>query len=765
MCGPCLLFQVVEYNDGTNPDELTIMSRRQATRRRRPPKDSKAVKRPNPSKGPKGRPRKFLSAEALEKLKPKQQQKYQQSRLAAARYQRNKADKEIERRLKDGEDPVQVRDGVFAKVTAHYVDAGQEVPRMIQTWMGVSQKEMDQTGELDNVSTAGPNGNDADQGPATIVFGPTSEPPPFPAEAKIASTSSHLSLEKSQQILEVEMSPPPGFADQERIPSGNTPSMNVQYFPSRLAHTIPVLKALEDVLHPLKRNKTISSGPTKRQKVVPAVPISAQEASYQKQAHSIKRDGSGVFVGKITGCPRKSNQRGRTKYSRLAIFKSGRLKEFVWFLVGEGVSENGALVTSEGPLGPTRTVSIVANSDAAKSILLKLAPKPEPKSYVDPFCLEEKPHGPDLEDLHCDPPIEAEATSIHQPGREPATSAQVSGTEVEPRIFSKLIRRAQDSPGVSEVLPMSEITCVPLSPSNPENETKAPGSSLRPISADPPANDEACKKRIRSSANSRRPAFIKPVTMSGGSMGVLRRKIIMEIIETCGGVFPGVRELLLPFITAWHKLDKTGKPDARTLQTALNYLVGSAKIRQITFTFQTNKGLMITRTMLALAEIGPSDLKVKDMQRKIEEIYPSIYLPPEAEFDEALRTDQSYVAIYGRHKVVQETQEPIQMKTMYAYDRKNQVQAEKYDERLRLKKARERATQIAQTGIWVSSCYLWTTKIWGSVNERRPLTYFGNRLFWITTRLCTSASWTPSEDSNGSPCLQILSWRVIFTAM
>lgn len=701
ICGSCLLSQVVEYNDGTNLDELTIMSRRQATKRPRPPKNPKAAKVQNLSKGPIGRPRKFLSADALEKLNPKQQQKYQQSQLAAARYQRNKADKEIERRLKDGEDPVHVRDVVFAKVTAHYVDAGQEVPRMIQSWMGVSQKEMDQTGELDDVSTAGPKGNDVDQSPATIVFRPTSKPPPFPAEAKLALTSAHLSLEKSQQLLEVGISPPPGVAGQERIRSETAPSINLQYFPSKLAHTFPVLKALEDVLYPLKRGKTVSSAPTKRQMVVPAVPIHVQETSYQKQAQSIKRDRCGIFFGKITGCPRKSNQRGRTKYSRLAIFKSARLNEFVWFLVGEEVSEDGALVTSERPLRPSRTVSIVANSDAAKSILLQLAPKPESKSYVDSFCLEEKHYGPDLKNLHCDPPIEAAATSIHQPGRGTATPAGDSGTEVEPRIVSKLMRRVQDSPGVSEGLPMSEITYVPLPPTNPENETKALGPSLRPISADPPANDETCKKRVRSSANSRRPAFIKPVTMSGGSMGVLRRKIIMEIIGTCGGVFPGVRELLLPFITAWHKLDKTGKPDARTLQTALNYLVGSAKIRQITFTFQTNKGLMITRTMLALAEIGPSDLKVKDMQRKIEEIYPSIYLPPEAEYDEGLRIDQSYVAIYGRHKVVQETQEPIQMKTMYAYDLKNQAQAAKYDERLRLKKARERATQIAQTGIWV----------------------------------------------------------------
>lgn len=693
------------------------MSRSQAIRRRRRPKKSKAAKGLNLSKGPKGRPRKSLMAAALEKLKPKQQQKYKQSQLAAARYQRNKADKEIEGRLKDGEDPVHVRDGVFAKVTAHYVDAGQEVPRMIQTWMGISQKEMDRIRELGDVSTASPNGNGVDQSPATTAFRPISESPPFPAEAKSALTSAHLSLGNYQQLPKIKISSPPGIAGLGRISSDTALSMNVKYFPSTLAHTLPVLKALDGVLHPLKSGKKISSEPTQKQTVVPAVPIYVKETSYQKQAQLIKRDGCGVFVGEISGRPRKSNQRGRTKHSRLAIFKSARLNKFEWFLSGEEIPENGALVTFEGPPGPSRTVSIVANSDAATSILLKLAPKPEPTSYVDSFGPEEKHYGPDLKNLHGDPTVESDATSIHQLGGGTATPARVSRTEVEPRIVSESMRRFQDSHWVSKVVPMSEMTSVAFSPTNPENETEALESSPRSISVDPPANDETCKKRIRSSANSRRPAFIKPVTMSGGSMGVLRRKIIMEIIGTCGGVFPGVRELLLPFITAWHKLDKTGKPDARTLQTALNYLVGSAKIRQITFTFQTNKGLMITRTMLALAEISPTDLKVKDMQRKIEEIHPSIYLPPEVVFDEALRTDQSYVALYGRHKVVQETQEPIQMKTMYAYDLKNEAQAAKYDERLRLKKARERATQIAQTGIWVRKLLSLYDYDLGTLNE------------------------------------------------
>lgn len=689
------------FNDGTKLDELTIVSSQNIGRRKRLT-NSKAAKEPNLPKGPKGRPRKFLTAAALEKLKPKQRQKYQQSQLAAARYQRNKADKEISKRLENGEDPVYVRNDVFAKMTAHYVDAGQEVPRMIQTWMGVSETEVNQIRELNDVIIADPGGDGVDQH--------TSESPVFLTEAKSALTSAHLSPGNSQQLLEVGISLPPGVAGQERRPSETSSSMNLQYFPSKLAHTIPILKAPEKVLHPLESGKNLSSGPTKQQTVVSAVPRYVQETSYQKQAQLIKRDSCGVFVGKISGCPRKSNQRGRTKHSRLAIFKSACLNKFEWFDVGEETREDGALGTSkgplgyserplgtsEGPLGSSRTVSVVASSDIAKSVL------PEPKPYIDSYDPEERRFEAGLSGLHGDPLIQAEASSLRQYGGGNTTPAHSSATVVEPRIFSESMSSFQYSSNTSGVAPIPERTPLPASPTIPEKKAKAVGSSHRLISAGSPANHESRKKRIRSSANSRRPAFIQPVTMSGGSMGVLRRKIIMEIIETCGGVFPGVRELLLPFITAWHKLDKTGKPDARTLQTALNYLVGSAKIRQITFTFQTNKGLMITRTMLALAEISPSNWKVKDMQRKIEESHPSIYLPPEAEFDEALRTDQSYVAIYGRHKIVQETQEHIQMKTMYAYDFKNEAQAAKYDERLKLKKAEERASQIAQNGIWVS---------------------------------------------------------------
>lgn len=610
------------------------------------------------------------------------------------------------RRLENGEDPVYVRDDVFAKLTAHYANTGQEVPRMIQTWMGVSETEVNQIRELDDLITADPDGASVDQNPVTVTLGPTSESPPFPAEDKLALASAHLG--NSQQPPEVRISSPPVVAGQERQPSETGPSMNLQYFPSKLAHTIPILKTPEDVLPPSESGKKLSSGPIKMQRAVPVVPTYVQETSYQKQAQLIQRDGCGVFVGKISGCPRKSNQRGRTKHSRLAIFKSARLNKFEWFDAEVEISENGAPGTSEGPLGYSegplgslRAVSVVGNSDAAKGILLKLAPKLEPKPYNDSCDPEAKRFEAGLRGLHGGPLIQAKASSLRQHGGGTATPAHTSATDVGSRIISESMSSFQDSPEISGITSVPEITPLPATLTIPENETKAVGSSPRSMSADSPANDESRKKRIRSSANSRRPAFIQPVTMSGGSMGVLRRKIIMEIVETCGGVFPGVRELLLPFITAWHKLDKTGKPDARTLQTALNYLVGSAKIRQITFTFQTNKGLMITRTMLALAEITPSDWKVKDMQKKIEESHPSIYLPPEAEFDESLRTDQSYVAIYGRHKIVQETQEPIQMKTMYAYDFKNEAQAAKYDERLKLKQARERATQIAQTGIWV----------------------------------------------------------------
>src|SRR5260370_33567432 len=59
---------------------------------------------------------------------------------------------------------------------------------------------------------------------------------------------------------------------------------------------------------------------------------------------------------------------------------------------------------------------------------------------------------------------------------------------------------------------------------------------------------------------------VKKVKMDrGGSIAVLRRKIIMDIVEKAGGVFPQGTELWYPFTTAWTKMKHKEEPDLRTI--------------------------------------------------------------------------------------------------------------------------------------------------------------------------------------------------------
>ena len=120
---------------------------------------------------------------------------------------------------------------------------------------------------------------------------------------------------------------------------------------------------------------------------------------------------------------------------------------------------------------------------------------------------------------------------------------------------------------------------------------------------------------------------ITKVTISSGSVAVLRRKIIMEIIGKCGGIFPGNKEIYYPFYAAWASRTKSGKPDQRTVEAALNSLVDSSKLRVLRFTFNNRGDTAVTKSILTLPAISPTDLRIRDMQQKIIENDPRWYVP------------------------------------------------------------------------------------------------------------------------------------------
>ena len=120
---------------------------------------------------------------------------------------------------------------------------------------------------------------------------------------------------------------------------------------------------------------------------------------------------------------------------------------------------------------------------------------------------------------------------------------------------------------------------------------------------------------------------IKKVTTSSGSVAVLRRKVIMEIVEKCGGIFPGNKEIYYPFYMLWGSRTKSGKPDQRTVEAALNFLVDSSQLRILRFTFSSRGGTAVTKSILTLPSVSPTDSRIRDVQQKIIENDPRWYIP------------------------------------------------------------------------------------------------------------------------------------------
>ncbi|KAJ5159664.1 uncharacterized protein N7482_006668 [Penicillium canariense] len=103
----------------------------------------------------------------------------------------------------------------------------------------------------------------------------------------------------------------------------------------------------------------------------------------------------------------------------------------------------------------------------------------------------------------------------------------------------------------------------------------------------------------------------------GGSVSLLRRKLIMEIVEKAGGAYPSTPEMWFPFATLWFKQKYKERPDNRTVRTAIKNLVDAGKLRQLTFCGKGPKDVMVTKTILAKPDMSPDDPLIKSMQRKL----------------------------------------------------------------------------------------------------------------------------------------------------
>ncbi|KAI4237140.1 MAG: hypothetical protein LQ349_002064, partial [Xanthoria aureola] len=130
---------------------------------------------------------------------------------------------------------------------------------------------------------------------------------------------------------------------------------------------------------------------------------------------------------------------------------------------------------------------------------------------------------------------------------------------------------------------------------------------------------------------------VKKVTLRGGTVAAQRQKIIMDIVEKCDGIYPGIPELCVPFKEEWNRAGYPGRPETPTLRAAVKTLCVNGRLRQLTFNFKDSRGVVIKKDMITKVEVSPTDPKVFEMQKSIIATYPSQYIPKETGLSDELR--------------------------------------------------------------------------------------------------------------------------------
>lgn len=629
-------------------------------------------KAPKPPR-PKGRPRKIPPIGLLKGRTLAQKAESIRSHKAAVRYQKQKIENEIARRIDNGEDPDNIREDIFAKVTAKYSDAGEDIPTSIME-LRVHDKRL--------------SGSPA----------PTISSPRALASRNARSRDKHLTSR----------------------------STVLGYLPSVIAHTQPILMnqgviSNRSSSRPKQLSARLLENCDARQdkekaSLVPK-PNGSNGMTYDEQSDLVKRDNSGLYLGANALRARNPGQRGRCRKCRLAIIKSTRLFDFVWFkgnptALGEkdstpagneelpeprvlspcfpvpaGVTRHqippGAVksskflladnncTTTPGPIytspysdhhtseknkfiGPSGsnegcasdfiahikspetcvgkkafTVIEAANvSEAAydekRRTLLELPSSISPFTPINQ-CQPSKSNHPmeTGQKTHVD---NANSIPLEDILRSPIPNVANITTEGQARSQSKTSELK-----MPPILAPSENPFqifAQIESENIEDCGKPPpfGPISTVLDVSPPIPDGANINEPGGSAQTNA-RFTKPVTITGGSVSIVRRKIIMDIMQRYGGIYSGHKELMGPFVAAWAKQNKSGKPDSKTVYTAFRSLIQAGKLRELKFSFQDPQGLMVTKSMITLTSIAPTDPRVLDMQNLIISSHPSPYIP------------------------------------------------------------------------------------------------------------------------------------------
>ncbi|KAJ5782526.1 B-block binding subunit of TFIIIC [Penicillium paradoxum] len=345
--------------------------------------------------------------------------------------------------------------------------------------------------------------------------------------------------------------------------------------------------------------------------------------------------------------------RGRPRQSRIAVFKLPKLASLPWFVkdkddssdddatrnAGTTIRDSESVVPEPTPsiiktegrfITPTPTPSRRFKRTLPDQITLG-SPTPSLTSNTTDFRNE----GPNKrsrlnkdQDANEEGPLDvADEITIEDATRGPQEGF-IEPITPRHRDKSASIHQLEDeeneTPSKRRRVASSDCT-TQQSPAPRPSDVPTPRSSLvvlqqtQSTSDVKPAKPRRRARGIRSALGSNEEGFesIRPLIERGGSISVLRKKYLMEIIEKAGGVYPAGTAIWYPFVTAWMKAHPKEKPDLRTVNNACRQLVDAGLLRQLTFSGKDKKNVMVTKKLLLKPDIPADSPLVKEMQTKV----------------------------------------------------------------------------------------------------------------------------------------------------
>ncbi|KAF7588591.1 hypothetical protein BBP40_005476 [Aspergillus hancockii] len=376
----------------------------------------------------------------------------------------------------------------------------------------------------------------------------------------------------------------------------------------------------------------------------------------------IDRPNSGVYITPRGRRRPMGKRQGRPRISRIAVFKSPKLSSIPWFTEEaekcdeddvyqqtsrEHTMEETPVPTSAAPArvsdipsGPSRSASsedvsmLDADGHEARQVENLRSNKPDDGN-------DQNASGKPLKRKRVDSPKpNSQDVAVSEEGTRKSNVHLVQTLETPSKKPREETRNEENEGTSAAVAIAADELSAEKGPNNDTNVSASRAAELRSTGqTDGSLPDETTVLRDilqnhrdqegpdNAKGLSREPSVPQTPIENGkaadvpnkkkGSVGFIRRKIVMEIVEKAGGAFPLGAEIWYPFATAWRKTKYKETPDLRTIKSTAKHMIEAGKLRQLTFSGRDNKGVMVTKNIICKPDMQPDDPLILDMQKKM----------------------------------------------------------------------------------------------------------------------------------------------------